>query len=783
MGARARAAARADAAARVGADLRSTTSPAGRARPSSRCRSCSRCARRAALPFTLDELHGAQPWRRPRGQHARRRARSPLADRVLGPLRPPAAGGACGRPALARAERWIVRRQEADGSWGGIQPPWVYSLIALHLRGYPIDHPVIRAGLDGLERFTIHETRQPRLEACQSPVWDTALAVVALADAGVAPDHPAMLRAADWLLDEQVPLVGDWAVRRPALRPGGWSFEFANDYYPDVDDTAEVVLALLRVAHPDREPRRRRRSRAASNGSRACRTASGGWGAFDAANTKRILRDVPFCDFGEVIDPPSADVTAHALEMLAAAGRADGDGRAARARLADRRAGGRRLLVRALGRQPRLRHRRRACRRSSPPASRPSDERIRRAVRWLEEPPERRRRLGRGRALLPRPRLDRPRRRAPPRRPRGRCSRCDAAGERSEAVERGVRFLVDDPARGRRLGRAAVHRHRLPRRLLHQLPPLPRRSSRSWRWRGARAEPRAATAAPRRRSAARARADARRGARGPRRRAVERGSRRSAIGPRRARAAAPLTRDPRRPPALIAGFCGALDPTLEPGDVVLASELRTPDARRSPAPTRRSSPASCAAAGCASTSARSPRAAASCSARAGASSRAVRRARRRHGVGVARDGARGAPLDDAARRARHPAPRDPPPGARRGRRAGARSARCARRARCSRSWAAALGAARGGARRPARLVRRRDARRRDRRARARRARRPGLRAQADRPQRARRRRARAPRRGVRRRARRGPARRDGDLLRPRRLAGGARGTPRRASST
>jgi squalene-hopene/tetraprenyl-beta-curcumene cyclase len=133
-----------------------------------------------------------------------------------------------------------------------------------------------------------------------------------------------MLRAADWLLDEQVTLVGDWAVRRPTLRSGGWAFEFANDYYPDVDDTAEVALALLRVAHPDRE----RLQNAVTRGVEwleGMQDEGGGWGAFDAANTKRNLRDLPFCDFGEVIDPPSADVTAHALEMLAAAGLAAGE--------------------------------------------------------------------------------------------------------------------------------------------------------------------------------------------------------------------------------------------------------------------------------------------------------------------------------------------------------------------------------------------------------------------------------------------------------------------------
>jgi squalene-hopene/tetraprenyl-beta-curcumene cyclase len=212
----------------------------------------------------------------------------------------------------------------ADGSWGGIQPPWVYSLIALHLRGYPAEHPVMRAGLDGLERFTVEEESSRRLEACQSPVWDTALAMIALADAGAPADDPTLVRAADWLIGEQVLLDGDWSVRRPGLRAGGWSFEFDNDYYPDVDDTAEVVLALLRVTHPDSDRVEQAIARAV-DWLEGMQDRGGGWGAFDAANTKRMLRALPFCDFGEVIDPPSADVTAHALEMLAALGRADSE--------------------------------------------------------------------------------------------------------------------------------------------------------------------------------------------------------------------------------------------------------------------------------------------------------------------------------------------------------------------------------------------------------------------------------------------------------------------------
>jgi squalene-hopene/tetraprenyl-beta-curcumene cyclase len=226
------------------------------------------------------------------------------------------------RLALRLAEQWIIRRQEADGSWGGIQPPWVYSLLALHVLGYPLDHPAMAAGLAGLERFTIHDQRGRRLEACQSPVWDTALAVVALGDAGVAPGHPALVRAGEWLLDQEVTVAGDWAVRRPDLPAGGWAFEFANVNYPDVDDTAEVVLALRRVAGLDAARCRRAVGRAVT-WVEGMQSRGGGWAAFDADNTSRLCAALPFCDFGEVTDPPSADVTAHAVEMLAAEPDAD----------------------------------------------------------------------------------------------------------------------------------------------------------------------------------------------------------------------------------------------------------------------------------------------------------------------------------------------------------------------------------------------------------------------------------------------------------------------------
>ncbi len=280
------------------------------------------------LGFGLDELRSGEPAQTVRPKTWRGRMLGRL-DRLMRayerrPLEP------LRKLALGRAERWVVRRQEADGSWGGIQPPWVYSLMALHLGGYPLEHPVMRRGLEGLERFMVEDVNDSRgvgapsgpsrrLEACQSPVWDTALALIALADGGIAGDQPALVRAAEWLLGEEVGAVGDWAVARRGLPPGGWAFEFANVNYPDVNDTAVVTLALRRVnGGPQTSVRIAQAVARAARWVQGMQSDGGGWGAFDADNTRALVRQLPFLDFGEVIDEPSADVTAHAVEMLAA---------------------------------------------------------------------------------------------------------------------------------------------------------------------------------------------------------------------------------------------------------------------------------------------------------------------------------------------------------------------------------------------------------------------------------------------------------------------------------
>ena len=154
------------------------------------------------------------------------------------------------RQAIKRAEKWVLEHQEADGGWGGIQPPWVYSLMALSSLGYPADHPVIAKGLAGLDRFAIEEGETLRIQACVSPLWDTGLAMLALLDSDARPDDPTLVRAGMWLLQEQVLKEGDWQVRAKGVPPGGWAFEFHNQLYPDLDDTGVIVLALDRLELP-----------------------------------------------------------------------------------------------------------------------------------------------------------------------------------------------------------------------------------------------------------------------------------------------------------------------------------------------------------------------------------------------------------------------------------------------------------------------------------------------------------------------------------------------------
>jgi squalene-hopene/tetraprenyl-beta-curcumene cyclase len=228
--------------------------------------------------------------------------------------------------AVSHVIEWIVRHQDSDGGWGGIQPPWIYSLMALHEEGYALDHPVIAKGLAGLDdpawRWD-EEGEATFIGATNSPVWDTMLTLLAFDDAGLSDEYPAEVeKAAQWLLGRQVRVKGDWSVKLPDVEPGGWNFEYANNYYPDIDDTAVALIALAPFRHSPKfialgiEEAFRR----AVDWLIAMQSRGGGWGAFDKDNDKKILTKIPFCDFGEALDPPSVDVTAHVVEAFAKLG-------------------------------------------------------------------------------------------------------------------------------------------------------------------------------------------------------------------------------------------------------------------------------------------------------------------------------------------------------------------------------------------------------------------------------------------------------------------------------
>ncbi len=229
---------------------------------------------------------------------------------IAGKTRPPARPGPMRRLALRNAERWIRERQEADGSWGGIQPPWVWGIVALTALGHGLDDPTLGKAVAGWQGFMVEDGDRLRPEACQSPVWDTGLAVLALRACGIPADHPQLVRAGDYLRREEVTVKGDWSIRRPELAPGGWAFEYENDVYPDTDDAAVISLALRQLGTGGEAVRR------GLDWLAGMQSRSGGWGAFDVDNEAMWLYKIPFCDFGKVTDEPSADVTAHALEIL-----------------------------------------------------------------------------------------------------------------------------------------------------------------------------------------------------------------------------------------------------------------------------------------------------------------------------------------------------------------------------------------------------------------------------------------------------------------------------------
>ena len=217
--------------------------------------------------------------------------------------------------ALREAKSWLLDHLERTEGLAAIYPAMMNSIFALIALGHGPDDPLTAREIREFARFEIEEEDTIRMQPCVSPVWDTCIAMVALEEAGVPADHPALVKSAEWILSKQVLGAGDWQVKNKDAAPGGWVFEFRNDFYPDVDDTAFVLMALQRVKFPD-PARMEAAVRRGIQWLLSMQNRDGGWAAFDRDNSKGFLCNIPFADHNAMLDPSTADVTARVLECL-----------------------------------------------------------------------------------------------------------------------------------------------------------------------------------------------------------------------------------------------------------------------------------------------------------------------------------------------------------------------------------------------------------------------------------------------------------------------------------
>jgi squalene-hopene/tetraprenyl-beta-curcumene cyclase len=217
--------------------------------------------------------------------------------------------------ALNQAKHWMLEHLERSEGLAAIYPAMMNSIFALVALGNGTEDPLTWREIKEFSRFEIEEGDTIRMQPCVSPLWDTCIAMVSLEEAGIAPDHPSLVKSAEWILSKQILGPGDWQVKNKDAEPGGWAFEFRNDHYPDIDDTAFVLMALQRVKFPD-EKRMEGAIRRGLQWLLSMQNRDGGWGAFDRDNDRRFICNIPFADHNAMIDPSTADVTARVLECL-----------------------------------------------------------------------------------------------------------------------------------------------------------------------------------------------------------------------------------------------------------------------------------------------------------------------------------------------------------------------------------------------------------------------------------------------------------------------------------
>src|SRR5947208_1084161 len=220
------------------------------------------------------------------------------------------------RRAIEEAERWMLERiGEGSDGLAAVYPAMLNCLIALRVLGYPKDHSVYKKAAKDFAGLFVDDPEDFRIQPCLSPVWDTAINLIALAESGLPADDPALRKAARWLLDKEVRIRGDWTHNNSHREASGWAFEYNNVYYPDVDDTAMVLMAL-RLAKPENDSDLRSAFRRALDWQTSFQCRDGGWAAFDKDVTTPWLEDMPFADHNAILDPTCSDLTARTLELL-----------------------------------------------------------------------------------------------------------------------------------------------------------------------------------------------------------------------------------------------------------------------------------------------------------------------------------------------------------------------------------------------------------------------------------------------------------------------------------
>ena len=220
------------------------------------------------------------------------------------------------RSAIRKCEHWMVEHLKHSDGLGAIYPPMMYAIMAFDVLGYAKEHPMRKEALRQFEHLLVDDGERFFFQPCFSPVWDTAIASYALGEADSGSSSQALqARSAEWLLSKEIRRPGDWSVKRPSTEPSGWAFEFRNDHYPDIDDTAMVLLSFKHAKARDAAAQAACEKRAL-NWLLAMQSRDGGWAAFDVDNNWEILSYVPFADHNAMLDPTCADITGRVLESL-----------------------------------------------------------------------------------------------------------------------------------------------------------------------------------------------------------------------------------------------------------------------------------------------------------------------------------------------------------------------------------------------------------------------------------------------------------------------------------